>query len=132
MSSTQHSSKQEACMPSILAIHEAHDLFISFSRQPGPSKVQEPKGHEPCGSPSIASQHHNPQPRSHKLPLALTKPTAQAVAPTTTPHRSMPSRLLASASRRAAPPRQLPRNSTIQEKDKKKLNFSYIGAALRR
>ncbi|KAM2582650.1 hypothetical protein TB1_004758 [Malus domestica] len=40
---------------------------------------------------------------------------AQAVVPATTSHRPMPSQLLAPASRLAAPPRRLPRNSTIQE-----------------
>ncbi|KAM0965821.1 hypothetical protein FF1_021774 [Malus domestica] len=60
-------------MPSIPATYEAHDLFISFSRQFGPSKVQEPKGHESCGSPSIAPQRHNPRPQPHKLPLVLAK-----------------------------------------------------------
>ncbi|KAM1209699.1 hypothetical protein EV1_015265 [Malus domestica] len=81
MSSTQHSSRQEACMPIIPATHEAHDLLISFSRQPSPSKVQEPKGHESCGSPSIAPQRHNPQPRPHKLPLALAKPNSPSNGP---------------------------------------------------
>ncbi|KAM1256898.1 hypothetical protein EV2_031886 [Malus domestica] len=39
----------------------------------------------------------------------------QAVVPTTTYPQPMPSQLLAPASRLAAPPRRLPRNSTIQE-----------------
>ncbi|KAM2265177.1 hypothetical protein ACFXTI_041263 [Malus domestica] len=63
-------------MPNIPTTHEAYDLLISFSRQPGPSKVKEPKGHKPCGSPSTAPQRHNPQPRPHKLPLALAKPNS--------------------------------------------------------
>ncbi|KAM1361604.1 hypothetical protein ACFX2H_026539 [Malus domestica] len=44
---------------------------------------------------------------------------AQAVVPTTTSPRSMPSQLLAPASRRAAPPRRLPYNSTIQDEARK-------------
>ncbi|KAM1211087.1 hypothetical protein ACFX2G_002869 [Malus domestica] len=68
-------------MPNILATHEARDLLISFSRQPGPSKVKEPKGYESCGSPSIAPQHHNPRPRPHKLPLALAKPNSPSNGP---------------------------------------------------
>ncbi|KAM1687004.1 hypothetical protein ACFX2K_035037 [Malus domestica] len=44
---------------------------------------------------------------------------AQALVPATTSHRPMPSKLLAPTSRRAAPPRLLPRNSTIQEEGKK-------------
>ncbi|KAM1363016.1 hypothetical protein ACFX2H_027769 [Malus domestica] len=44
---------------------------------------------------------------------------AQAVVPTTTSPRPMPSQLLAPTSRRAAPPQRLPCNSTIQEKGKK-------------
>ncbi|KAM1570783.1 hypothetical protein ACFX10_035743 [Malus domestica] len=39
----------------------------------------------------------------------------QAVVPATISPQPMPSQLLAPASRRAAPPRWLPRNSTIQE-----------------
>ncbi|KAM1073944.1 hypothetical protein ACFX2B_018750 [Malus domestica] len=44
---------------------------------------------------------------------------AQAVVPATTSPRPMLRKLLAPASRRAAPPRRLPRNSTIQEEGKK-------------
>ncbi|KAM1798678.1 hypothetical protein ACFX12_032721 [Malus domestica] len=40
---------------------------------------------------------------------------AQAVVPASTSPQLMPSQLLALASRRAVPPRRLPRNSTIQE-----------------
>ncbi|KAM2594213.1 hypothetical protein TB1_043270 [Malus domestica] len=68
-------------MPSIPAAHEAHDLLISLSRQPGPSKVQEPKGHEPCDSPSTAPQCHNPGPQLHKLPLALAKSNSPSSGP---------------------------------------------------
>ncbi|KAM1469437.1 hypothetical protein EV2_041226 [Malus domestica] len=68
-------------MPSIPATHEAHDLLISSSHQPSPSKVQEPKGHEPCGSPSTAPQRHNPRPQLHKLPLALAKPNSPSSGP---------------------------------------------------
>ena len=53
-SSTQHSSRQEVCMPSIPAAHEARDLLISLNRQLGPRQVQEPKGYEPCDYPSTA------------------------------------------------------------------------------
>ncbi|KAM2283542.1 hypothetical protein ACFXTI_032632 [Malus domestica] len=41
--------------------------------------------------------------------------STQAVVPATTSPQPMPSQLLAPASRRATPPRRLPRNSTIQE-----------------
>ncbi|KAM1512592.1 hypothetical protein ACFX1Z_024131 [Malus domestica] len=41
--------------------------------------------------------------------------STQAVVPATTSPQPMPSQLLASVSRRAAPPQRLPRNSTIQE-----------------
>ncbi|KAM2554436.1 hypothetical protein TB2_018557 [Malus domestica] len=68
-------------MPSIPATYEAHDLLISFNRQPGPSKVQEPKGHELCGSPSTTSQRYNPRPQPYKLPLALTKPNSPSNGP---------------------------------------------------
>ncbi|KAM1178121.1 hypothetical protein ACFX2G_017890 [Malus domestica] len=69
----QHSSRQKACIPNIPATHEAHNLLIFLNHQPGPSQVQEPKGHEPCGSPSTAPQRHNPRPQPHKLPLAQAK-----------------------------------------------------------
>ncbi|KAM2997165.1 hypothetical protein FF2_043886 [Malus domestica] len=84
---------------------------------------------------SIASlarvRSKNPKDMSHAARLALRPSTtildpnctscpwlkpsqaAQAVVPTTTSHRPMSSQLLAPASRRAAPPRRLPRNSTI-------------------
>ncbi|KAM1453101.1 hypothetical protein ACFXTO_002753 [Malus domestica] len=68
-------------MPNIPATHEARDLLIFFSRQPGPSKVKEPKGHESCGSLSTTPQHHNPRPRPHKLPLALAKPNSPSSGP---------------------------------------------------
>jgi mediator of replication checkpoint protein 1 len=60
-------------MPNIPAAHETRNLLISLNRQLGPSQVQEPKGHEPYGSPSTASQRHNPRPQLHKLPLVLAK-----------------------------------------------------------
>ena len=60
-------------MPNIPAAHETRNLLISLNRQPGPSQVQEPKGHEPCGSPSTAPQCHNPRSQPHKLPLVLAK-----------------------------------------------------------
>ncbi|KAM1748788.1 hypothetical protein ACFX12_009735 [Malus domestica] len=41
--------------------------------------------------------------------------STQAVVPAKTSPQPMPSQFLAPASRRAAPPRRLPRNSTIQE-----------------
>ncbi|KAM2176323.1 hypothetical protein ACFX1Q_035628 [Malus domestica] len=45
--------------------------------------------------------------------------STQAVVPATTSPQPMPSQLLAPASQRAAPPRRLPCNSTIQEEGKK-------------
>ena len=62
-------------MPSIPAIHEARDLLISLNRQLGPRQVQEPKGYEPCGYPSIAPQRLSSRPQPLKLPLALAKPS---------------------------------------------------------
>ncbi|KAM1567184.1 hypothetical protein COP2_047567 [Malus domestica] len=75
------------------------------------------KGHEPCDSPSTAPQRHNPRPQPHKLPLVLVE-QLKTVVPATISPRPMPSRLLAHSSRHAAPPRRLPRGSTIQEEDK--------------
>ncbi|KAM1716548.1 hypothetical protein ACFX11_024504 [Malus domestica] len=60
-------------MPNIPAARETRNLLISLNRQPGPSQVQEPKGHEPCDSPNTAPQRHNPRPQLHKLPLVLAK-----------------------------------------------------------
>ncbi|TQD78109.1 hypothetical protein C1H46_036339 [Malus baccata] len=73
--------RQEACIPSIPAAHEAHNLLISLNRQPGPSQVQEPKEHEPCGSPSTAPQRHNLRTQPHKLPLAQAKPSCPSSGP---------------------------------------------------
>ncbi|KAM1985729.1 hypothetical protein ACFX15_033196 [Malus domestica] len=68
-------------MPNISAAHETRNLLISLNRQPGPSHVQEPKGHKPCGSPSTAPQRHNPRPQLHKLPLAQAKPSYPSSGP---------------------------------------------------
>ncbi|KAM1701549.1 hypothetical protein ACFXTN_024807 [Malus domestica] len=68
-------------MPNIPAAHETRNLLISLNRQPGPSQVQEPKGHEPCGSPSTAPQRHNHRPQLHKLPLAQAKPIYPSSGP---------------------------------------------------
>ncbi|KAM2059156.1 hypothetical protein ACFX16_031653 [Malus domestica] len=56
-------------MPNIPAAHETRNLLISLNRQPGPSQVQEPKGHEPCGSPSTAPQRHNLRPLAAQAAL---------------------------------------------------------------
>ncbi|KAM1317990.1 hypothetical protein ACFX2H_003173 [Malus domestica] len=66
-------SRQEACMLNIRAAHETRDLFISLNRLSGPRQDQEPKGQEPCDSPSTAPQRLNPQPQPRMLPLALAK-----------------------------------------------------------
>ncbi|KAM2191801.1 hypothetical protein ACFX1Q_027557 [Malus domestica] len=68
-------------MPNIPAARETRNLLISLNRQPGPSQVQEPKGHEPCGSPRTAPQRHNPRPQLHKLPLAQAKPIYPSSGP---------------------------------------------------
>ncbi|KAM1290995.1 hypothetical protein PS2_017845 [Malus domestica] len=67
--------------PNIPGAHQTHNLLISLNRQPGPSQVQEPKGHEPCGSPSTAPQCHNPRPQPHKLSLAQAKPSCPSSGP---------------------------------------------------
>ncbi|KAM2889517.1 hypothetical protein FF1_013120 [Malus domestica] len=68
-------------MPSIPAAHEARDLLISLNRRPSPSQVQEPKGHEPCGSPSTAPMRLNLRPQPHKFPLVLAKPSNASSGP---------------------------------------------------
>ncbi|KAM1225199.1 hypothetical protein ACFX2G_044944 [Malus domestica] len=43
--------RRPACPTFQQPMRPAISLF-SLNRQPGPSQVQEPKGHEPCGSPN--------------------------------------------------------------------------------
>ena len=128
---------------------------ILAGRRPACPAFQQPMRPATSSFLSIANlarvRSKSPKDMSHAARLALQPQRLQFAAPAaqvalgssqaeqpkqwslaTTPHRPMPSRLLALASRRAAPPRRLPRDNTIQEEDKEKLNFSYIGAARRR
>ncbi|KAM1397326.1 hypothetical protein ACFX2I_014922 [Malus domestica] len=119
-------------MPSIPAAHEARNLLISLNRQPGPCQVQEPKGHEPCGSPSTTPQRLNPRPQPHKLPLALAEPSSPSSGPyhnTSLAHAKPtigPYQPTCRTTPMAAPRQHYPRRR------QGKLNSSYLGATQRR
>ncbi|KAM2079623.1 hypothetical protein ACFX1R_027111 [Malus domestica] len=132
MSSTQHSSRQEVCMPSIPAAHEARDLLISLNRQLGLIQVQGPKGYEPCDYPSTAPQHLSSRPQPLKLPLALAKPSNPSSGPchnTSSAHAKPtpgPFQPTCCITPTAAPRQHYPKRR------QEKLKFFYIGAAERR
>ncbi|KAM1664581.1 hypothetical protein TB2_043862 [Malus domestica] len=58
-------SDQEVKGLHIPAANEARNLLISLNHRLGPCQVQEPKGHEPCGSLITAPQRLNLRPQLH-------------------------------------------------------------------